>query len=146
MGYLTGTVYHQMDAKNRIRIPAKFKSAFPKDEPLYFFRYVKGRIAVMPESVLQEKVKMLKQNVNPFDPKVMEKMSVIQGLTEELTEDTQGRTCVPLSVRKFAGLKKDVISVGMEDYIEIWDQEAYEALLEGYQSGDAITALLQSDQ
>ena len=34
MKFLSGKVAHQLDAKNRIRIPAKYKAAFPKGEVL----------------------------------------------------------------------------------------------------------------
>ena len=39
MKFLSGKVAHQLDAKNRIRIPAKYKGAFPKGEQLYYVEY-----------------------------------------------------------------------------------------------------------
>ena len=48
MKLLSGKVAHQLDAKNRIRIPAKYKNAFPEKEKLYFVEYAPGCISVMP--------------------------------------------------------------------------------------------------
>ena len=43
MKLLSGKVAHQLDAKNRIRIPAKYKGAFPKGETLYYVEYPSTR-------------------------------------------------------------------------------------------------------
>ena len=38
---------------------------------------------------------------------------------------------IPKEYRDFAGLKKELISVGMGDYIEIWDAKTLEDKLNG---------------
>lgn len=46
--------------------------------------------------------------------------------TREVTLDPQGRILVGKEQRDKAGLKKDVVIVGMDDYFEIWDADLYE--------------------
>ena len=70
MKLLSGKVAHQLDAKNRIRIPAKYKGAFPKGETLYYVEYAPHCISVMPESVLGKKLASFDE-VNPGDPEMM---------------------------------------------------------------------------
>jgi MraZ protein len=42
-----------------------------------------------------------------------------------LEPDKQGRILIPATLREFAGLKKDVVLVGVIDRIEIWDKEKW---------------------
>lgn len=125
MKRLYGTYEHQLDDKNRMRIPAKFLSVFEKEyenEPLYFVIYTPGRIAIMPESVLDSKMAMLEQ-LNPLYEGEMDALSKIIGTAEEVNKDGQGRAIIPKALRSEAGIKKDVVTVGMGDYIEIWSKE-----------------------
>ena len=50
--FLTGEYDHQIDAKNRIRIPGKLRG---KEEKLYFTKGTDGCIFVFYESAIKEK-------------------------------------------------------------------------------------------
>ena len=52
--------------------------------------------------------------------------SVIFSEASEGSFDKQGRVLVPPSLRKAAGLEKDVVLVGVQDRIEIWDKALWE--------------------
>ena len=125
MKLLSGKVAHQLDAKNRIRIPAKYKGAFPKGEALYYVEYAPGCVSVMPESVLSSKLASFDE-VSPGDPAVMNAKRRILSSIEEVVEDGQGRAQLPKSFREYAGLQKDVVTVGMGDYVDIWAQEKFD--------------------
>jgi MraZ protein len=45
--------------------------------------------------------------------------------TRETDLDPQGRILVSKEQREKAGLGKEVIIVGMDDYFEVWDPERY---------------------
>lgn len=125
MKRLYGTNEHQLDDKNRIRIPAKFLSVFEKEyenQPLYFVIYTPGRIAIMPESVLDSKMSMLEQLLPIYEGE-MDALSKILGTAEEVNKDGQGRAIIPKALRIEAGIRKDVVTVGMGDYVEIWAKE-----------------------
>ena len=130
MKLLSGKVVHQLDTKNRIRIPAKYKNAFPEKEKLFFVEYAPDCISVMPESVLGSRLASFDE-VNPGDPVMMNAKRRILCSIEEVTEDAQGRTQIPKSFREYAELEKDVVTVGMGDYVEIWSQEKFEASVGG---------------
>ncbi len=125
MKLLSGKVAHQLDAKNRIRIPAKYKNAFPTGEPLYYVEYAPACISVMPESVLNSRLASFDE-VNPGDPEMMNAKRRILCSIEEVVEDGQGRAQLPKSFREYASIEKDVITVGMGDYVEIWAQDRFE--------------------
>ncbi len=125
MKRLYGTYEHQLDDKNRIRIPAKFLSVFEKEfenEPLYYLIYTPNRIAIMPESVLDSKISML-ESLLPLYEGEMDALSKILGTAEEVNKDGQGRAIIPKTLRREVKIEKDVVTVGMGDYIEVWAKE-----------------------
>lgn len=62
--------------------------------------------------------------------------SKVMGLAEELSCDHQGRVRIPQPLITAAGLKKDVMLVGMFDRFEIWDLEAFNAIVPEDVSGE----------
>ena len=48
------------------------------------------------------------------------------GSASEGTFDKQGRVLVPTPLRKSANLEKDVVLVGVQDHVEIWDKALWE--------------------
>ena len=46
-------------------------------------------------------------------------------------EDGQGRVVLPASLKKMAGIKKDVVTLGRGKRLEIWAAERYYEYLEG---------------
>ncbi len=48
------------------------------------------------------------------------------GSASEGSFDKQGRVLVPPSLRKAAHLEKDVVLVGVQDRVEIWDRALWE--------------------
>ena len=48
------------------------------------------------------------------------------GSASEGSFDKQGRVSVPASLRKAAHLEKDVVLVGVQDRVEIWDKALWE--------------------
>jgi MraZ protein len=43
----------------------------------------------------------------------------------ELAIDKNGRVKIPSSLQKSAGLMRNCIFIGLDDHIEIWDEELY---------------------
>ena len=58
---LTGKYEHQIDAKNRIRIPTKLKG---NEDKVYFSKGTDGCIFVLFEDYVQEKIVNFKQRKN----------------------------------------------------------------------------------
>ncbi len=120
MQYFTGSISHQLDAKNRIRIPKRYRSAFPENEKLYFMRYTKGCIAVLSESALGERLAAL-SDIKSDKPLLQQAKRAILSAVEPVEEDDQKRAVLSQTMRSHAGIEKDVMTVGMGDYLEIWE-------------------------
>ena len=108
---LLGRVTHSLDAKNRIIIPSKFAeelhgklTLFPSITELKFYE----KITALPDSEVHELKRYLFSNSTSVVP------------------DSQNRVQIPQEMLDYAGIAKNVITVGVGDYCEIWGQETYE--------------------
>lgn len=135
-----GSVEHQLDDKNRIRIPKRFRDAFPDGDEIYFVKYTDGCIAVFPASVLSERLKDY-SNIKSDDRDRQELKRSLFAAIEPCNEDGQGRILLSAGLRAYAHIKKDVITVGMYDYLEIWSPENYAETLGGVTLNKAFLQL-----
>lgn len=115
-----GSQAHQLDAKNRIRIPAKFKAE--TDEPLVFCKGTTSCIFVFPKSVFENYAKQF-SSVPFFDEEGQFALSLFMSSFEPVVEDNQGRAVLPSALKEYAGIDKNVITVGVVNRLEIWSAE-----------------------
>ena len=127
----TGRYEHQLDDKNRLRIPSKFKKGLTGelgDKPYYFFQAKNGCIGVMSEEVMNK-------TFAPLAKDGISDMSQIKRmLFSSITpaeEDAQGRVVLPSMLKKIAGIQKDIVTIGRGKRLEIWAAEKYYEYLEG---------------
>ena len=124
-----GMYEHQLDDKNRLRIPSKFRKGLQGpsgDKPYYFFRAKNGCIGVMSEDEVNERFAPL---ASDGISEMTQIKRMILGSISPAEEDAQGRVVLPLALRLMAGIKKDVITLGVGSYIEIWAADKYAAYL-----------------
>lgn len=123
--FLSGRYNHQVDDKGRIRIPAKFKDALGsspyitvgQNRCLYIFSQEEAN------RILGERF----GDVDGFtkDPR-LDAMRKIFSRGTFLEEDKQGRFMLPSWLINYSGIKKNVVSVGMNNRVELWDEETWE--------------------
>ena len=65
------------------------------------------------------------KHLNPLDPRAQRLLRVIRGCALTSSVDRQGRLAVPQPLRELAGLSRDVMIVGMDDHLELWDKESW---------------------
>ena len=122
MFFLTGEYDHQIDAKNRIRIPAKLKG---NEEKLYFSKGTNGCIFVFYEAAIKEKLAKLEE----IKISETEKQKGLRTFTKSLKlveMDTQGRLVIPSELIKYGKITKDIKICGASSRIEIWAKEVYD--------------------
>ncbi|MDE5942853.1 MAG: cell division/cell wall cluster transcriptional repressor MraZ [Clostridia bacterium] len=123
MFFLTGEYDHQIDAKNRIRIPAKLKG---NEDKLYFSKGTNGCIFVFYDAAIKEKLEKLETDVKIGDA---EKQKGLRAFTKSLKlveMDPQGRLVIPQELIGYGKIKKDIKICGAGSRIEIWAKEVYE--------------------
>ena len=139
---LLGEYNHTIDEKGRLIIPAKFRNDL--GEYVVICKGLEGCLFVYSQEEWESFVNELKSL-----PRMNKDARIFQryffGSANELTYDKQGRVLVPPSLRKDAGLEKEVTLVGVQDRVEIWDKDLWEERSEVSEEDlDAIADRMES--
>jgi MraZ protein len=125
---LLGEYEHTIDDKNRLTLPAKFRQAF--DEGLVLTRGIERCLSAYPRSDWTASVESRLRELDPLskEGRVMQRYFFSGAAEAEL--DKQGRVMVPSPLGDYAGLRKEVVVVGIRDHLEIWDRATWRAHLD----------------
>jgi len=121
----TGFVEHALDDKGRLIVPARFRERLgtgfvltiaQPDPCLAFYptatwAYFCDRLEAAPRK----------------DERFRRMVRHLFAHTDEVACDTQGRLLIPGPLRAFAGIERDVISVGSLTRVEVWAKERFPA-------------------
>ena len=119
-----GEYKHTLDDKGRIAIPAKLRYSKIGEEEFWvttkgfdhcLFVYPKNEWSVIVEA-LNERLTLTKKDDRSF-------LRMFVSPANEQAVDKQGRIALPLSLREYAGVQKDVVVLGAINRIEIWSDE-----------------------
>lgn len=139
---LIGSYNHQLDAKNRIRIPAVYKAQMKG--PLIMCISANGCIGVYTQEGFDE-VFGKYGNANIFDAAEQKRYTKFFANVFMVEEDNQGRILVNEKLRNYAGIKKDVTTVGKFNHLEIWATEKLEGDEESFEETFAFLSGSKED-
>jgi MraZ protein len=126
-----GVFEHQLDDKNRLRIPSRFKKELTGEngEKTYsFFRGMNRCICVMADDLLDETISVLSdEGISESN----EASTLFFGSIFSAEEDAQGRVVLPNALKKMAGIQKDIVTLGRGKRLEIWAAERYYEYIAG---------------
>ena len=106
---------HQIDDRGRLRIPPAFKDELGSDFCLVCG--ISGAIDIYPRKTIEEQYKALQAKMNPFSKEDQRAMRNYSSRIFNATLDKQGRLAIPPKAVSYAGLVKDVCSIGMGDHV-----------------------------
>ena len=136
---LMGTYHHNIDAMGRMSFPTKLRDLLGGE--FYVTKSINQKcLTIYSKSEwekLANKIAELPDSMGGLDIKRW----LFSG-AGELVPDKQGRVLIPSDLREFAGLKKDVVVIGLDDKAEIWDKELWDA----QQSNMDMSAMLAAMQ
>jgi MraZ protein len=136
---LLGEYFHQADAKGRVRIPAKLKSALSSN--FIATKGTNGCLFLFSAEELQTNIYDKLKNVPLSDIEAQKPLRVIFSSAQELEEDNQGRVMIPKNLREYAGIDKDIVFIGVGSRAEIWAKPNYEAYIKGTNLDTAVSTL-----
>ncbi len=125
---LTGTFSRAVDEKQRIAIPKPLRDALGAlaKGVLYVTPGTDGSLALYTEDALAQMAGRLAQS-SPNAQEVRAFGRLFYARAQAVELDAQGRVRVPAELAVLAGLEKEVVLVGVQDHLELWDRTRWEA-------------------
>jgi MraZ protein len=127
---LTGTFERSVDEKLRIAIPKRLRDALEPAEAkgVYVAPGTDGCLAIYTEAAFAKLADRLTQ-IPPTQQDVRAFSRLFYGQAQYTDIDGQGRMRIPAELAKLAGLQKEAVLVGVQDHMELWDKQRWEAYL-----------------
>jgi len=128
MDFLSGEYERKLDQKNRLAIPTKLRDLLSLKDPdlkgVYVTPGQDRSLAIYTPDKIGKVAEQLDRA--PFTrEKVRHFRRLYFALAEFCEWDGQGRILIPERLVTWAGLKKQVMLVGVQDHMEIWDRERW---------------------
>ncbi len=119
----TGSVEHSLDDKGRLVVPARFRERLGAG---FFLTIAEPDpcLALYPASTWDDFTAKLREAPHK-DAKFRAYVRYVFAHTEEVSVDSQGRLVLPAALRAYAGIEKDVVSIGSLTRVELWAKERY---------------------
>ncbi|MEE9166499.1 MAG: division/cell wall cluster transcriptional repressor MraZ [Candidatus Neomarinimicrobiota bacterium] len=125
----TGEYSYTLDAKGRVNIPAKFRSALSPENDGTFVITQGMDPCVMAYPLLEwQKVEMGLRNLSSASRIYRSFIRSTVRYATWVRMDKQGRIQVTPSLKKFADLEKDVLIIGVVNKIELWNPDRLKEL------------------
>ncbi|MFN4181185.1 MAG: division/cell wall cluster transcriptional repressor MraZ [Candidatus Paceibacteria bacterium] len=124
---LIGEYTHSIDEKNRMSLPAKFRTELGKkvvitpglEDCLFVFGVKEWAKVKAKLSNSESDLSFLKSDQRSFN-------RYIFGRAAEVDIDSIGRILLPQFLKEKIGLAASAVVVGVEDRVEIWHEKAWE--------------------
>ena len=120
---LVGEYELTLDAKNRVAVPARLRSAFV--DGVYLTKEPEPCLGGWSPEEFRER---LEEDTAATAPGSHARRDVKRALAASavfLELDRQGRVTLPMKHLKYAGMTRDVTVIGAQDHLEIWDRAAW---------------------
>ena len=121
----SGTTNQTIDTKGRIILPSKFREEL--GDTVYVTSGFENCVQILsPEQfdILREQIRQL-----PAD-KALSLQYILISPATQASVSSQGRVMIAQKLREDAGLNKDIVVVGMDTRIEVWDKQSFEQFIE----------------
>ncbi len=121
----SGTFNQTIDSKGRVILPSKFREEL--SDTVYITSGFENCVQILSAEQfdrLREQIRQL-----PAD-KALSLQYILISPATEVSVSSQGRVMIAQKLREDANLSKDIVVVGMDTRIEVWDKENFEAFIE----------------
>lgn len=126
---LLGTYRHQLDQKNRFRIPAKLKASL--GENFVLTKGTEGCLFLFSKKELEENIFNKVSNISIFDEKAQRPLRLLFSSAHDAEEDNQGRILLQAELKNYAEIEKNIVFVGVGRRVEVWSEEKWNRYSQG---------------
>lgn len=120
---LVGKYQNSIDAKCRMIVPAKFRDEL--GGKCVISKAIEKYLEIHPMKEWQQFMEKL-SSLPSADRKARQFARHFFASAVECEIDKQGRVTIPQELREYAGIEKDLVTIGAFDKIEIWGREEWE--------------------
>ena len=121
---LLGSCPAKIDEKSRLRLPARFRRDLPETiDNSYYVTSDDGKCAQIFPVPVWERIAQKFQEAPRMDPAKLklQRITSYYGMLSEM--DPQGRVLIPPELREDAMLSGDVVVIGKNDHLEVWNRQ-----------------------
>ena len=127
---LRGSSLAKLDEKGRLKLPASFRAVLePKFGSDYFVTSLRGdSVRIYPMDVwlrIEERL----SRASSLNPSVMRFKNVVNYFGQSSPMDAQGRILIHPPLREHADVRGEVVVLGQQDFLEVWNRTAFEERL-----------------
>ncbi len=121
-----GEYEHNIDKKGRLIVPARFREIFKErySEKFYVTRGLDKCLFLFAEEDWKQQEKKFKELSFTREEARKFNRLYFSGAAEVIC-DAQGRILIPQYLLDYAGVKEDVMIVGVSDRVEIWAKDKW---------------------
>jgi MraZ protein len=119
-----GHFEHTLDAKNRLSIPTRFRTAFSSGTVLA--KTPEPCVAIWTPETNEAIIERALSGLNPMGAEYRKASRFFQGNSFEVDLDASGRVTLPSALIAHAGVEKDVVVVGVGDHLEVWARQRWQ--------------------
>jgi MraZ protein len=135
---LRGSSLAKLDDKGRLKLPAAFRTVLePKFGSDYFVTSLRGdSVRIYPMDVWLRVEERLAR-ASSLNPSVMRFKSAVNYFGQASPMDAQGRILIHPLLRDHANVRGEVVVLGQQDFLEVWNRTAFEERLQADPLTDA---------
>jgi MraZ protein len=122
----TGSYRRALDEKSRLPIPRSWRAQGGEPDRLYLTPGLDGCLAIYPEPAFADVAERLAAT-SPAAREVRDYSRLFYSQAACVTPDSQWRIRVPPQLAEWAGLKGEIVVVGVRDHLEVWAAEKWDA-------------------
>lgn len=124
---LIGEYKSKLGEKKRVSLPKKFRDELGQN--LILTRGYENALIIVNEE-LWKKVATEVMDGSFINKDIRDTSRYLVGGAKEINLDDQGRFVIPESLLEHASIQKDVVFIGLINWVEIWDKDMWQERLE----------------
>ncbi len=114
---------YSLDAKNRLNIPPKFRAAF--SDGVILGKGLEPCLWLWPPTAFDEFTDQVLRNLNPLSAERRKLTRSLVGNSFDAELDAAGRLTLNSVLLEHAGIDREVVVVGVLDYLEVWARDRW---------------------
>ncbi|MBE8182771.1 MAG: cell division/cell wall cluster transcriptional repressor MraZ [Candidatus Portiera sp.] len=121
-----------LDAQNRVVVPFRLREELITQSPLYISKGIEDKdtyLIIYPHAIWERLSAQINLYRNLKDVPQPDRLlrKHLYGTTHPLEIDSNNRALLPTELRTYAKLNKKILLIGMQDVVEIWDEDIWNA-------------------